>query len=88
MGTSVIADDRRAVFYQTTAERAFGPTVRVAKHGERANRRVARRAMEMADTKFARLWDQNPNRVQELIAEAKRELYPAVAPEESPEVAP
>lgn len=81
MGTGVVAGDQRAVFVQTTSERAFGPTVRVAQHGEQAHREVAEAVIERAEDKLKRVWERDPDAVYELVATVKRDLYPSAAPE-------
>jgi len=80
MGITIVADDNYAVFVQNTSGVAFGPAISVARHGERANRRVAELVLEKHDGSIARLWGGDPDAVRGLVSEARRELYPSVAP--------
>lgn len=81
MATEIVADDNYAVFVQNTSGIAFGPSISVARHGKHANRRVAEAVLDKMDEKPSRVWADHPDRVHRYIAEAKNELYPAVAPE-------
>ena len=80
MGISIVSDDNYAVFVQNTSGRAFGPAISVARHGRMANQKVAELVMRKADRRISRLWDDDPERVEQLVVDAKRELYPSVAP--------
>lgn len=81
MATEIVADDNYAVFVQNTSGDAFGPAISVARHGERANRKVARYVRDAVNGKLATAWYEDPDCVHRYVAEAKNELYPAVAPE-------
>ena len=84
MGVSIVADDNYAAFVQNTSGQAFGPAISVARHGRMANQKVAELVLKKAGggREFAEMWYSDRDCVHELVADATRELYPAVAPKD------
>ena len=84
MATEIIANENFAVFVQNTSGEAFGPAISVARHGERANRRVAQYVLDNIDEKLSVVWYEDPDLVRRYVAEAKNELYPDIPPSTQP----
>ena len=82
MGVSIVADDNRAAFVDNTSGIAFGPSVAVARMGERSHRNLANEVLDRAEPSLRKLWDRNPDVVRKHINDAKLDLFPELYDED------